>query len=608
MTDGPICQLRHVNGTPVLVIPPLGKKLEKVYGATFVKQNLMWLAPAFHPFGADVLHDLEIIAPEMIIPDEVRAFIDAQAKPPQLRQDFEFVTRPFEHQKEVLQFALHNLRCGIFCDMGLGKTKCVIDLIRHERQRALVLVPVVALGTWVREAAVHSGNTLRVTVVHGTPKAKHEAIERAAAGTDITVVSYDTAKRYEQDIFEKVPYEIIVADESHNLRGTSTDRTKAALALASKAARRIIMSGTPALGNPLHLYGQLAFLGKYIPALNFWKFRKHYLIFAKTNQHMVVGYKNLGNLNEKLQRVSITKKKEGCLDLPPRTVVDVPFSVDREQRRLYNDIVTGTITELASGVLYEPEQAATTIQKLMQIMSGFMILPPPPVCDHCAFVQQCVASGIKPYTPTCREHPERPGRDTERLGSNPKLEALAELLESILVTPSNKVVIWCYFIEELNIVAEYLESNSIEYIRVDGSNSSKAQQFADEFNANPDKRVWLAQVSTGVALTLTAAAYTIYFGMTYRLDHYLQSMDRNYRIGQTQPTFVYRLLVPRSILDFVAQALSAKVDIASTLTTRINCAVCAESTRCMEKGVEPFRPGCLYAGAPKRLITRPQKL
>lgn len=191
---------------------------------------------------------------------------------------------------------------------------------------------------------------------------------------------------------------------------------------------------------------------------------------------------------------------------------------------------------------------------------------------------------------------------------NPKLEALEELLDSILAEERNKVIIWGYFIAELDIVQELLDDKGIRHVRVDGSNSNQAQKIAKEFNETPEIRVYLANVATGVALTLTSAAYTVYFGLTYKLDEYLQSMDRNYRIGQKSKVVTYRLLSRGSVLDYVARALRQKADIAATLVDSLDCILCNRNATCLENGVQLFSDGCLYKDRVKRIITHPQKL
>lgn len=653
------CGISRLNGTPVFIMQAIGPELKRVFGATFFKKQGVCMFPAYPPFCADVVRDLKLVVPDIKFTQAAVEHIvscnSQEASPPDIPGGFKFYTKPYEHQREGLAFAMRYPRCGLFYDMGLGKTKIVVDLLRwcsNFSERALILAPTVGIGTWIREVKTHATGQLKVVALTGDGEAgKHAAklatarrnelrkelgnaqtdeerhcvqkqlddtlgpgkaakiADIAAASTaDVVVVSYDTAKLYEKEIFDALPYSIIVADESHNLRGPTTDRTKAALALASKAHRRLILSGTPSLGNPLHLYGQLAFLAPYIPAKDQWTFRKHYLIYAKGERKMLLGFKNLETLHDKVARVSIRKTKEECLDLPPRTIVDVYFDPSTEQRNMYNDIVSGALVELEDGSLYDPNHAAVALQKLLQVLSGFIIKPQPAVCDDCENLLVCAPAKIKPFTKACAHFPDAPEREIQRLKSNPKLDGLGELLDSILAEDRNKVIVWCYFIEELELVQELLEKQGVKFIRVDGSNSRKGQTFAEEFNSDPTIRVWLAQVGTGVALTLTAASYMIYFGLTFKLDDYLQSMERNYRIGQTAPTFVYRMLAKHSVMEFVVQALEAKLNLAEALTARIDCMLCNKSHECLPAGRKPFEDGCIYPSRMNRKVIRPGKL
>jgi SNF2 family DNA or RNA helicase len=614
------CGLSSLHGTPVLVVPALemhNLELKRVLGAVFLMEQGVWLFPAFVPYIDDVVRDLQIVLDEIEFSPEAQAHIaecenvsvtlGQETIPTEYREGFKFVTKPYAHQTEALNYALLMLRCGIFYDMGLGKTKIVVDLIRHERQKALILTPVVGITTWFNEAELHSGGELKVGRLVGTPK-KKRAIIAESPGFDILVAGYDTAKRYYDDIINTFEYTIIVADESHNLRTSKSARTKGAVALSARATRRIIMSGTPSLGNPLHLWGQLQFMGKFIPAKDFWTFRRFYAVTLKAQPKIIVGYKNLEMLNEKVGRVSIRKMKDECLDLPPRQVIDVPFEVSAEQKKRYNELVDGACTMLQDGTMYEAAHSAAVIQKLLQILSGFFIIPLPDICDGCEQLKVCVADDIKPYTGRCLVKQRAPEKQLELLKSNPKLEALEGLLDSILAEESNKVIVWGYFRAELDIIGGLLKKKGIRYVRVDGSNSNKAQDIAKEFNETPEIRVYLANISTGVALTLTSAAYMIYYGLTYKLDEYLQSMDRNYRIGQTKKVITYRLIAQKSVLEYVAKALRNKMDIAATLIDRVDCIVCDRNVICLDAGVIPFSSECVYSDRVSRVITHPQKL
>lgn len=617
---GITCGFYLLHGTPVLAVPALERnnaELKRVLGAMFLRKERVWLFPGFFPYISDVVRDLKIVIPgitfspeaEMHIAfgQETESAVSDPSAPPAYRDGFEFVTKPYQHQIDGLNYALRLYRCAIFYDCGLGKTKIVIDLIRHEQRKTLILVPVVGIDMWYREIEFHSAGTISAVRMTGTPKKKLAAVE-ASPDHDVLIASYDTVKRYYDEIINTFPYELIVADESHNLRGNRSARTKCAAALSLRASRRIILSGTPSLGNPLHLWGQLNFLGKFIPAKDAWTFRRHYTVSPKSQPKMIVGYKNLDMLNDKVSRIAIRRTKEECLDLPPRQIIDVPFAPSREQKKMYNDLVDSAGTMLLDGTLYESANAAATVSKLLQILSGVFIEAPPPICDDCPHVKRCVDENVKPFTKRCKKESTPRPQVVQRLKTNPKLDALGDLLESILAEERNKVIIWGYFIAELDVVEELLQKRKVGYVRVDGTNSSQASTIAKRFNDDPDIRVYLANIATGVALTLNAATYTVYFGLTYKLDDYLQSMDRNYRIGQELPVTVYRLIAPDSVLGYVAEALQRKKDIAATLTDKIDCLMCARNVVCLKHDTVPFGEGCVYRAKIKRVITHPQNI
>ncbi len=623
-TEAIVCGFTHWRGTPAFALPSLGQFLKRVLGAIFIAKKGIWLFPAYYPFIKDVVHDLRIVVPDIQFNDKAQLQIDAAADIEErlktfdipMRDDFTFATPPYKHQEEATRFMLAMYRCGVFYDMGLGKTKAVIDVIRHDRIKTLVLSPLVGVHTWAQEVVLHTTpGELKFVPLIGTPKKRAKMLEEDVKDADIVVTTYDTAKREFDNIIDCFPYHMIVADESHYLRSHKSARTKCAVALASRAYRRVLLSGTPSLGNPLHLYGQLSFLGSHIPATDFWTFHRRYTItqsrefgIKAKSRKFIVGFKNLDILNEKVHRVAIRRKKEECLDLPDRQIIDVPFDIKGEQKKLYNDLVIGSVAELDSGELVEAANAGVMIQKLLQVLSGFLIMPPPEVCNGCKHLKTCVDNNIKPFTKRCQIHPDPYEKKIQRLKANPKVEVLDELLESILAEDRNKVIIWAYFREELRIVEELLKAKEVKYLRIDGSNSTKGPEYSKQFQTDPETRVWLGQISTGVALTLTAATYMIYFDLSYDLGAYLQSMDRNYRIGQNSTVTVYRITCKGSVLEYVAEALSQKQNIADTLSDTINCVFCKKGLDCIVEGTKPFEKGCVHKSRTARVITHPTKL
>lgn len=431
---------------------------------------------------------------------------------------------------------------------------------------------------------------------------------KQACEYDVMVVSYDTAVAEEAMIKEHFPFSVIAADESHYLRGYKSQRSKTACRLSKRASRRYLLSGTPSLGDPMHVYRQLMFLSTVL--IDGWfKYTRRYLVKAKHNDKMVVGYKNLHVLNMILDDITHRRKQENCLDLPPVRTIDVPVPVSQETRNIYNDLVSTWGTQISEDRNVEVQQAADRLNKLLQVLSGFYIdsNKDAELCVECPHVLGCVANRIRPYTPDCKVEQSNPPKSIIRLKQTPRLDACEELVNSIIQEETNKVIIWCTYTEELNMVEERLQAMNLGYVRVDGSTKSKVA-CEDKFREDPECRVYLSHISISEGLTLNSANYTIYYGLTYDLKDYIQSKKRNDRVGQTRPVTIYRLVTPGSIHEFILRALEQKKDIADTMTDAIRCGTCEFAEKCAKKQISPFEEGCIYSPEQRRVITRPALL
>jgi SNF2 family DNA or RNA helicase len=412
---------------------------------------------------------------------------------------------------------------------------------------------------------------------------------------------------------EDVDYDIIVADESHNLQDVSSGQTKACLALSRKAGRRYVMSGTPSLGDPRHLYAQMKFLSPAIIPEEWFPFCDMFLTRSPWNKRIVTGFKNLNVLNGRVQRVAIRKRKDECLDLPDRRIIDVPFELSPEQQHLYNVLVEEMAADLGAfigdptGSTLEVQNAATLLNKLAQVTSGFVMDKNlPQICNGCPHLKSCVEKNIQPYTSNCQVAKAPPTTTVKQLRENPKLEALNELLDTILAEETNKTIVWGVYRAELDAICAELDKRNIGYVRVDGSTGGNVQTKVDRFNEDKDCRVYVGQIATGIGITLNAATYMIYYSIDWSLATYLQSIDRNYRAGQTKKVTVYRLLGEGTVDLYKAKALDEKKDISAVLTNKLACATCPKRFECLAQGVELFDPGCIYQRGVKRTVAHAQ--
>jgi SNF2 family DNA or RNA helicase len=589
---------------------PMGKdptQLRRLAAATFDGASGVCYLPAYPPFLTPLLNDLHILFPKVEFTDKAKAIIASGRKlekdfdDRKLPEGFKFKTVPYAHQQETLLYSLYHYRCGLLLDTGIGKSKVATDLICATGEKTLLIVPPSLVSNWEGEFAIHSSKDLNVLYIkRGMSAAKKKAALSSEVGLyDVLVIGYETANIYKDLVAKNFPYKMIILDECQRIKNIKSQRTKGILELSGKAYRRIAMSGTAVLNKPTDLYPVFQFLSPQILNQDYFRFCQDYLEHASWNRNVVVGVKNLDKLNQKVRKYTVRYLKEQCLDLPERMVIDKHIKMAGDQLQMYYDLSTEDDLYLDEGIVSKTTKLVA-LGKMNQVTGGFMYVSEkdPKICDNCVHMANCVEAKVKPYTKFCQVVQKEPPVNTKFFKSNPKLEICMELVDEILHTETGKVLIWCKATAELDMLEAALVEAGTPYIRVKKDPKTELEVFNTE---SLEFRVVISNIGLGVGFTANAADYSIYYSLTFNLEHYLQSIDRNYRIGQKKKVIVYRLIAEDSIDLRVIEAINNKQDIAEALLTNLQCNQCKNLPKCTLLGIRQHGPGCLFVKK-KRVI------
>lgn len=627
-----VLKVTSLGGTPVFAIYSTDLSFKKVFGAVTKKGTLLWYFPAFYPVYKLVLKDLKALKLRFTISDAARDAItqleryDERVAKKVLPPGFVFKTPPYDHQLEGFIHVLYNMRVALFYACGLGKTKIIVDWQRALNAKPLILCPRVVLRVWATEAARH-GIEQEYRIVDGLTREEKSAQITDAKNYSGMVITYGSARLYLEQIQEDFPYNAIVADESHYIKDERSGRTAAALTLSKKPCRRVIMSGTPSTGDPRDMYSQFRFLSPCFMPESFWKFKQTFCRTAPMNKRIVIGYKNLHVLNERVRLVALRRTKKECLDLPEQHVIDVPIDMTPSQQKFYNTIILSEeFDELAQSLMREDRilteqglidipNAAVLVNKLLQVACGFMYLKAdvPNICDGCEHLRDCVDAHIKPYTTKCQVNSTPVPPVVQRMQENAKLVVLLHKLDEILADPTHKCIIWAQFRPEMDWIEEAIKAHwektkrAFTLVRVDGRTTDVTVP-ATQFETDPACRVYLGQVETGVGITLNAANYMVYFSLPWKLLSYDQSIDRNHRVGQRRDVTVFRLLCRHTIDIHIARGLSTKRTVSETIISALTCAHCDRRERCADLGIVLFEEGCRYQRDVQRHVARAKQV
>ena len=245
---------------------------------------------------------------------------------------YNYVTKPFQHQRDALTAGARHIDYAYFMEMGTGKTKVAIDnaLYMHKNKWidwAVVIAPNSVYRNWIQEIQKHShGAVIHVhkdKEVYGQTRHPERYLKWFLI--NVEALSHKSGVDKLKDILSrKNCYHLMILDESTTIKNRSAKRTRNICKLGKLADYRRILTGSPITKSPLDLYTQCEFLN---PALlgfsSYFTFRARYAVMQQIEmggRQMLFPkyYTNLDELTQKLKGFSFRVKKKDCLDLPDK--------------------------------------------------------------------------------------------------------------------------------------------------------------------------------------------------------------------------------------------------------------------------------------------------
>lgn len=467
---------------------------------------------------------------------------------------YTFKTRPYEHQRTALRRAMGRQGYAYLMEMGTGKTKVMIDEMGIEYDSgnvdcAIFMAPKGVYRNWVRELKVHCGCDYVVEYWEsgGGSKTKQAALDkhltpRSDGKLRILLVNVEAlsqsggvAEKY-VTAFAKSGRCYMGLDEATTIKNPGATRTKNVIKLGQLCRIRRIATGSPTPNSPLDLFSQFEFLGSgLLGSTSFFNFRARHAMmqqkeFGGRKVQIVVGYRNVEQLNGLVSQHSYRVLKEECLDLPAKTYRMVDVELTDEQRRLYRQMKDEAFAELAGGAFVSSQSAITTLLRLQQML-----------CGHVGDADGNV-------------HP---------VPSN-RVDVLMQELEGV----SGAAIIWSRFRHEIDAIAEAIRANYGEaaLAQYHGGNTAIREADAQRYIDDDRCRFMVStQQSGGYGNTWLKGTNTFYVSNSFNLEHRLQSEDRAHRSGQTEKCTYTDLCAVGTVDEKLISALRAKINIAETI-------------------------------------------
>lgn len=431
------------------------------------------------------------------------------------------------YQQHAVKHIVENPACGLFLDMGLGKTVSTLTALYELQEeelaisRTLIIAPKrVAEYTWTAELDKWTHlRGLKAVKILGTEAQRRKAVSEEA---DLYVINRENIVWLVKNYGKQWRWDCIVIDELSSFKSHASQRFKALKAIRQKCNRIIGLTGTPSPNGYMDLWAEVYLLdGGERLGSTISKYRQTYFTEGRRSAQVVFDYKlregSKKAIEDTIKDICISMSKEDFLTLPKCLKIDYSVSLSPNELKAYRSFERDRVLQL------KEEQGE---DKSLTAMSAATL---------CNALAQYASGAIY---------------DEEKNVisiHDAKIEALAELVES---AQSPVLIAYNYKHEKQRLL------------------SALKSYKPRELNSEEDLRAWNAgevavlighPASMGHGLNIQAGGnIIIWFGLTWSLELYQQFNARLHRQGQTKPVMVYHLVVEETIERDMLKALESK--------------------------------------------------
>lgn len=483
------------------------------------------------------INDAKKCSPDFICTTDAQEmidrFFDDKAREERLNEIFcdrfwwkEYLVKgiiPYPYQVEGMEFAARAGRCLIADEMGLGKTLQAIgtaSLLHREGfvGSVLIVCPTSLKYQWQKEIKKFCGKD--ALVIEGLQTQRTKMYD---APQLFKIVSYNALSN-DMKILKEIAVDMLVMDEVQRLKNWNTQIAKGVRRI--KADYKVILSGTPLENKLEELYSVVQLVDQYSLG-PYYEFRDNHIMTNTTGK--VIGYKNLNEVGQSLSHLLKRRRKcDVALQLPERMDKNLFVPMTKEQMVIHDEL-KGNVARLVFKWKKMHYLSDTDRRRLLLMLSQMRM-----VCDSTYILDQ------------------QSRNDT-------KVDEAVNIINSVVENGNDKVVIFSQWERMTRLVAQELEKAGVGYEYLYGGvPSAKRKELMDNFNDNPDARVFISTDAGCTGLNLQTASYLINLDLPWNPAILEQRIGRIYRIGQRNNIQVINLVSMGTIEEQMLAKLQFK--------------------------------------------------
>ena len=467
-------------------------------------------------------------------------------------KDFEFKTKPFNHQIDGVRFGLNKKKFLLCDDQGLGKTFQIINWVGCLEKTDTINKVLIVCGVnslkynWQSEISIHSdekgwvlGTRYRKRTgkaYEGSTKDKLEDLDNLPDCryiiTNIETLRAGAEKisksKYHFPIAEKLQklckngtISVIAFDEVHRSKEPTSLQSRAMINVTAKYM--VAMSGTPLMNNPLDLYFPMKWLG--YENHSFYQFKQHYCTLGGWGGSQVVGYKNLEEIRAMMDDIMLRRLKTEVLDLPEKIRKIEYVDMTSKQNQIYKEVYNGVMSEL---------------QKIK-------------------FSNNPLSMMIR-----LRQATGWTGIISDKVQESAKMERMIELVQEIIAS-GQKAIVFSNWESITEVAREKLKAYNPAYI-TGATKTDDRMNEVKRFQNDKNCKIIIGTIGAmGTGLTLTAAQNVIFLDSPWNMALKAQAEDRAHRIGTKGTVNIITIVCKNTIDERIEELVEKKGQIADAL-------------------------------------------
>ncbi|WP_336177773.1 DEAD/DEAH box helicase [Fusobacterium polymorphum] len=420
----------------------------------------------------------------------------------------------------------NNLGACLADDMGLGKTLQAIALLsnlhQEKKKKSMVIMPKSLIYNWENEIKKFAPK-LKVGVYYGINR-DFFSLKKV----DVILTTYGTIRNDIENLL-KHKFDLLILDESQNIKNINSQTTKAVLLLNAK--KRVALSGTPIENNLLELYSLFRFLNPEMFG-SVQRFTNSYILpiqkYSDTS--------TIEELKKKIYPFLLRRvKKEVLEDLPDKIEKLVYVDMNDEHRRFYEE---------------RRKYYYSLLEKNTSSQGNFDKF----------FVLQAINE--------LRHIVSSPELESKKIISSKKEVLIENVIEAI--ENNHKVLVFVNYLSSIESICDSLKENKIKYLKMTGQTKDR-QNLVDKFQNDSRYKVFVMTLKTGgVGLNLVSADTIFIYDPWWNTTVENQAIDRAYRLGQDKTVFAYKMIMRNTIEEKILKLQEIKNKLLDDLISEDN--------------------------------------